>query len=54
MSEPLCPMTTDGRHKRRPWHDRAGKRSGLACVRCHKTWQFRDDQLVPTYPGRDR
>jgi hypothetical protein len=53
-------MTPDGRHKRRPFHGRTGaapdapKRSGLACVRCHKTWLFLDGQLVdpfnPTTP----
>lgn len=45
----LCPMTRDGRHKRKPWHDREGHRSGLACERCHKTWQFVGDELVATY-----
>ena len=49
MGERLCPMTPDGRHKRRPWHDRAGKRSGLACRFCHKTWQYLGKELVPTY-----
>lgn len=49
MIEPLCPMTPDGRHKRKPWHDRAGKRSGLSCVKCHKTWSFVGKGLVATY-----
>lgn len=51
MSKPglLCPMTSDGRHKRKPWHDPDGHRAGLACERCHKTWQFVDDELVETY-----
>lgn len=48
VSEPLCPFG-DGRHKRSPWHDAATARSGLACVRCSKTWQFVGDALVPSY-----
>lgn len=43
---PLCPMTDDGRHKLKPWWN--GK--GLACERCHKTFAWVDDELVPTYP----
>lgn len=52
----LCPMTRDGRHKLKPFHGRTGARddapvaSGLACERCHKTWIYRGDDLVPTYP----
>lgn len=49
MTDLLCPFG-DGRHKRRPWHDAEGGRSGLSCVRCHKTWRFNEDrELVPTW-----
>ncbi len=46
LTGPLCPMTDDGRHKLKPWWN--GK--GLACDRCHKTWAWVEDELVPTYP----
>lgn len=43
----LCPMTPDGRHKRKPW---AGDgRSGFACCACHKTWEHAGSALVATY-----
>jgi hypothetical protein len=51
--EKLCPYG-DGRHKRRPWHEKATGRSGLACVRCSKTWEWHyglgAEVLLPTYP----
>lgn len=50
MSEPLCPFG-DGSHKRRVW---AGEgRSGFACVRCSKTWEWFDRTLFPTWPLRE-
>jgi hypothetical protein len=45
-------MTKDGRHKRKVWADEPGthpRRSGFACERCHKTWEYKGDELVPTY-----
>ncbi|MDP1873702.1 hypothetical protein [Phenylobacterium sp.] len=43
----LCPVTPDGRHKRKPW---AGDgRSGFACAACHKTWTYRESVAYPTY-----
>ena len=43
----LCPSNKDGRHKLLPW---AGdNRSGLACVRCSKTWEWRGKELEPTW-----
>jgi hypothetical protein len=51
MAERLCPFG-DGRHKRRPWKsaETEGRiRSGLACVQCSKTWEWRVDTLQPTY-----
>lgn len=54
MSEPLCPSTCDGRHKKRPWADHRANRSGLSCVRCHKTWEWKGDVLKATwdiFPG---
>lgn len=41
MAERLCPFG-DGRHKKRPWHDKEANRSGFACVRCSKTWAWVD------------
>lgn len=50
--ERLCPFG-DGRHKRRPWAERGPggqSRSGLACVRCSKTWEWTGPgQPVETY-----
>ena len=52
MTEPLCPFG-DGRHKRKPWYERkkgvATGRSGLACIRCGKTWEYVGKALVATY-----
>jgi len=43
--ERLCPVTEDGLHRRYPW---AGEgRSGLSCRACHKTWTWRDRDLIP-------
>jgi hypothetical protein len=58
VSDKLCPMTQDGRHKRRPWYGATGLgsdapvRSGLACVKCHRAWRFPDvgDEMIPMYP----
>ena len=54
----LCPFG-DGRHKKKPWANRmpSGEliegetraRSGLVCVVCHKTWEWKGDELVPTW-----
>jgi hypothetical protein len=52
MSEPLCPMRKDGRHKRKPWHDEEASRSGVSCVICHRTWVFgghADAELIPSW-----
>ncbi len=46
----LCPYG-DGRHKRVPWADHKANRSGFACVKCSKTWEWHGDELRPTYPG---
>lgn len=48
MSEPLCPFG-DGRHKRLVWQDAKANRSGLSCVRCHKTWEWVGDALISTW-----
>jgi hypothetical protein len=51
VTEMLCPLG-DGRHKKLPW---AGDgRSGFACVRCSKTWEWVNVspdhvRCVPTY-----
>lgn len=42
---PACPMAKDGEHALHLFHDS----SGVSCWRCHKTWGFVGDQLVPTY-----
>ncbi len=47
--EPICPVTADGFHQKRPWHDREANVSGLACRACHKTWRFQGERLVSTY-----
>lgn len=44
--ETLCPFG-DGRHKKKVWQD--GERSGLACVRCSKTWEWVGKELIPTW-----
>lgn len=46
VTGPLCPMTKDGRHKLKPFHDA----TGFACDRCHKTWSWHGDDLRATYP----
>lgn len=52
----LCPVTKDGRHKKKPWGSRmtadgAPARSGMTCAACHKTWTYRPETglLLPTY-----
>lgn len=45
----LCPFN-DGRHKLKPWQERGTTRSGMACVRCSKTWEHVDRQMVATWP----
>ena len=52
ITGPLCSMTRDGRHKLKPWAGRG--RSGMACERCHKTWQHQGDDMFPTYPENSR
>ena len=56
MSERLCPFG-DGRHKRMRWFEKdaggrrplVGGRQGESCIKCHKTWEWHGDQLVPTW-----
>ena len=62
MGEGLCAFG-DGRHKKAPWSNlmpsgalvegETRPRSGLVCVRCHKTWEYHGDELRPTFrsPG---
>lgn len=52
----LCPITTDGRHALRVWEERrvnlgvvGGSRSGFACIRCSKTWEWMGDELEETW-----
>jgi len=49
MGEPICPVTKDGLHQKRPWQGVKGARSGLACQACHKTWTFHGHARVPTF-----
>lgn len=40
MADPICPVTPDGLHRKRPWQDTKNSRSGLACQACHRTWTW--------------
>ena len=45
----LCPMTKTGSHQLSPWYFKEDDRAGLACVKCHKSWTYVGDNLVPPY-----